>query len=68
MRNFFVYAVILSIAGYFLLTEHGAHLALAVPYLPWLLLLACPLMHVFMHHGHASHAGSDHKHDQNKSI
>lgn len=42
----------LLIAGYFLVTEHRAHLALALPYLPWLLLLACPLMHVFMHGGH----------------
>jgi hypothetical protein len=23
--------------------------------LPWLLLAACPLMHVFMHHGHGGH-------------
>jgi hypothetical protein len=26
--------------------------------LPWLLVAACPLMHVFMHHGH--HGGHDH--------
>jgi hypothetical protein len=26
--------------------------------LPWLLVAACPLMHVFMHHG--PHAGHDH--------
>ena len=38
----------LAIAGYFLVTEHGAHI---LPFLPWLLLLACPLMHLFMHHG-----------------
>jgi hypothetical protein len=24
--------------------------------LPYLLLAACPLMHVFMHHGHGGHA------------
>ena len=47
----------LAIAGYFLVTEHRAHLALAIPYLPWLLLLACPLMHVFMHGGHGGHGG-----------
>jgi hypothetical protein len=41
-----------AIAAYFLITEHSAHIALALPYLPYLLLLACPLMHVFMHHGH----------------
>lgn len=44
--------VIGAIAGYFLLTEHLAHVVGALPYL---LLLACPLMHVFMHHGHGGH-------------
>ena len=43
------------IAGYFLLTEHRAHLAGVVSYLPFLLLLACPLMHVFMHGSHGDH-------------
>jgi hypothetical protein len=42
----------LAIAGYFLVTEHWAHV---VPFLPWLFLLACPLMHVFMHGGHSEH-------------
>ncbi len=45
----------LAVAAYFLITEHSAHLALAVPYLPWLLFLACPLMHLFMHGGHGRH-------------
>ncbi|HVC63607.1 MAG TPA: DUF2933 domain-containing protein [Acetobacteraceae bacterium] len=45
----------LAIAAFFLIAEHRAHLVLAVPYLPWLLLLACPLMHLFMHGGHGSH-------------
>ncbi len=44
--------VIGAVAGYFLLTEHLAHVMGALPYL---LLLACPLMHVFMHHGHRGH-------------
>ena len=43
--------VFLVIAAYFLLTEHRAHVLAA---LPWLLLLACPLMHLFMHRGHHS--------------
>ncbi len=55
MRMTFTLIVFLAIAGFFLVTEHSAHLALAIPYLPWLLLLACPLMHLFMHHGHGSH-------------
>ena len=44
----------LAIAGYFLVTEHWAHI---VSFLPWLLLLSCPLMHVFMHGGHRGHSG-----------
>ncbi|ANY63010.1 DUF2933 domain-containing protein [Comamonas aquatica] len=48
------------VAGYFLWTEHRAHLQLWWPYA---LLLACPLMHVFMHKGHGGHGnqspGSD---------
>ena len=40
------------VAAYFLITEHRAHVVIA---LPFLLLLACPLMHVFMHGGHGSH-------------
>ena len=40
------------IAGYFLVTEHRAHV---VEYLPFLLLLACPLLHFF--HGHGGHQG-----------
>ena len=38
----------LGVLAYFLLTEHLAHTMGAVPYL---LLLSCPLMHFFMHHG-----------------
>lgn len=36
-------------AGFLLLSEHQAHFLEA---LPWLILLACPLVHVFMHHDH----------------
>jgi hypothetical protein len=41
-----------TIAAYFLLTEHRVHLFGALPFV--LLLLACPLMHVFMHRGHGA--------------
>jgi hypothetical protein len=59
-RSGFVLLGFLAIGGYFLITEHRAHLALALPYLPWLLLLACPLMHLFMHHGaHGRDASAD---------
>ena len=43
-----------AVAAFFLLSEHRAHFFGA---LPFLLLLACPLMHVFMHHGHGGHGG-----------
>ena len=46
-----------AIAAYFLLSEHRAHFLGA---LPLLLLLSCPLMHVFMHHGHGGHGGGGH--------
>ena len=45
--------VVAAVGGFLLFTEHRAHLLGALPYL---LLLACPLMHVFMHRGH--HHGS----------
>ena len=43
------------IAGALLFTEHRAHV---LGVLIWLPLLACPLMHIFMHggHGHGEHA------------
>ena len=53
-----------AVATYFLLSEHRAHFFGA---LPFLLLLACPLMHVFMHGGHGGHGGGD-VHDSNTSA
>ena len=50
------------VAGYFLVMEHRAHLSGILYYLPILLLLACPLMHLFMHHGH----GGPGKHPSHK--
>lgn len=51
-----ILVVFLAIAAFYLFTEHRAHLFGA---LPFLLLLACPLMHLFMHHGHGDHGGHD---------
>lgn len=48
--------VFAAIALFFLLSEHRAHL---FGILPYLLLLACPLMHLFMHHGHGDHGSND---------
>jgi hypothetical protein len=45
-------AVVVAVGGFYLVTEHTAHLFGALPYL---ILLACPLMHVFMHRGHGHH-------------
>jgi hypothetical protein len=42
----------LAIAAFLLVSEHRAH---ALGYLPFLLLLACPLLHRLMHGGHGSH-------------
>lgn len=39
----------LAIAGALLFTEHRAHV---LGLLVWLPILACPLMHIFMHGGH----------------
>lgn len=50
--------VIGGIAAYFLLEEHRAHMLGALPYL---FLLACPLMHLFMHHGHGGHSHHQHR-------
>ena len=48
-----------AVAAYFLLSEHRAHFIGA---LPFLLLLACPLMHVFMHRGHGGHGSAHESH------
>lgn len=44
-----------AVAAFFLFTEHRAHL---FGILPYLLLLACPLMHLFHHGGHGGGHGS----------
>ena len=49
--------------GYYLWTEHQAHILSALPYL---ILLLCPLMHLFMHHDHGGHRKDDEGHtDEN---
>jgi hypothetical protein len=47
-RNLLVWAA-LGILLFLLLIEHRAHFVAA---LPWLLLVACPLLHIFLHRGH----------------
>jgi hypothetical protein len=59
-----ILAAFLAIAACLLLTEHTAH---TLRYLPFGLLLLCPLLHLFMHGGHSGHgqhdaAAGDHGH------
>jgi len=49
----------LLVGLFFLLSEHRAHL---FGILPFLLILACPLMHLFMHRGHGDHG--HHRHEE----
>ena len=51
-RTGLVTAGFLLVGSFFLLMEHWAHVLGALPYL---LILACPLMHFFMHRGHGGH-------------
>lgn len=53
----------LGILAYFLLVEHREHV---LPFLPYLFLLACPLMHLFMHGGHGHHGHSQQGKDPSK--
>lgn len=53
-RSWWAFAGFVAIAAFFLFTEHRAHLFGA---LPFLLLLACPFLHMFGHGGHGSHGG-----------
>ena len=62
-----VFVGFLLIAAYLLVMEHKAHLSgWLSSYGIWLLLLACPLMHLFMHGGHG-HRGSDDASNQSTS-
>lgn len=44
----------LALGAFYLIVEHRAHV---LGWLPWLLILACPLLHVFMHGKHGGHGG-----------
>jgi hypothetical protein len=50
------FCAFLAIAAYFLWTEHRAHVMGALPYL---LLLACPIIHLLMHRSHGHQHGHE---------
>ena len=54
--------VFLGIGGYFLFTEHQAHVIQA---LPFALVLGCVVMHLFMHGGHG-HGSEDANHQDDR--
>lgn len=58
-----IFAAFALISLFFLLAEHRAHL---FGWLPYLLLAACPLMHLF-HRGHGGH-GSHSKHSDQEQA
>ncbi len=53
------FVVFLAIGAYFLWSEHQAHI---IEFLPWVLVLGCVGMHLFMHGGHGH--GSGHQHGE----
>jgi hypothetical protein len=59
-----VFIGVAVIAGALLFTEHRAHV---LGLLIWLPLLACPLMHLFMHHGRGGHGGHGQQSDGRKA-
>lgn len=60
LKHHLVLWTFLAILLFFLLTEHRAHIFGALPYL---LVAACPLMHLFMHGGHG-HRRDARTHDE----
>lgn len=63
MRRPMTVAVIMvaMIGAFYLLREHWGHVA---GYWPYLLLLACPAMHLLHGHGHGHHHGNHVGHDK----
>lgn len=51
-RDGIITIVFMAFIGFYLIAEHQAHVYQA---LPWLIILACPFMHIFMHGGHGGH-------------
>lgn len=63
-RRFWItLAVMVAIALILLWGGHKAHIQSG---LLWLLVLACPLMHLFMHHGRGGGGHGGHHHDSRR--
>ena len=58
--------LLLAVAAFYLLTEHRAHL-FGGAWLP-LVLLACPLLHLFGHRGHGGHGAHGATHGEDASA
>lgn len=56
-KGFAACGLILAVS-YFLFMEHRQHLA---EWFPFLIILLCPLMHIFMHSGHGGHEHEGHE-------
>ena len=54
---------VVAILGFLIYEGHGAHL---LGFAPFLLILSCPLMHIFMHGGHHGHHHHDDENMQQK--
>lgn len=57
-RSHWVFGGFAVLALLALAFEHRMHLSGLLDWLPYLILLACPLMHLFIHGGHG-HGGGD---------
>jgi hypothetical protein len=51
-RTRYILIGLLAVVGLYLVIDHGRHLA---PYFPFVFLLGCLFMHLFMHGGHRGH-------------
>lgn len=54
--------VAVSVLSFLIYQGHGAHL---LGFLPYLLILSCPLMHIFMHGGHG---GRQHNEEDTSAL
>ena len=56
-----------AFAALLLAIEHRVHVSEWISaYGIWLVVLACPLMHLFMHRGHGGHARGRNEEDRNR--